>query len=160
MTLIESQCYGFDMLEYLRGLIACVTSEMTDNEFLSFALALRFASGSLGTMVCGYASSFRYQPTRLLEINGTNGHVLVDTARRYFFQPVGETTCTVSEPGYKDDWSRSFHSTVNTYLDAAIEAFKRSDPPLLPPYCGHRVLQLALASIQAFKTGQRVDVSP
>ncbi len=162
MTLIESQCHGFDMLEHLCGPIASVSCELTDKTghgFRSLAIALGFANGAVGTMVGGYDSSFAYHQTHLLEINGTAGRILVeDTVRRYTFQALGETTRTVWEAGYKDDHDRSFHATLGTYLDAALDAFKQGAAPPVPASCGRRALQLALASVQSFQTGTRVKV--
>ena len=47
-NLIETQCHGFDQLEYLCGPIESVMAEMTDRTgggYRTTALALRFASG-------------------------------------------------------------------------------------------------------------------
>lgn len=164
MTLIESQCHGFDMLEYLCGPIASVMGEMTDKTghgFRSIALALRFMDGSVGTMTGGYDSSFAYTQTQLIEINGSAGHIVIeDTVQRYTFQRAGETTRSVWQAGYFDDQSRSFHATLDAYLDAALEAFKRGDAPPVHARCGRRALQLALAAIESFRTGQRVVTLP
>ena len=51
-NLIETQCHGFDMLEFLCGPIESITAQMTDKTgggFRTLALALRFASGAVGT---------------------------------------------------------------------------------------------------------------
>jgi myo-inositol 2-dehydrogenase/D-chiro-inositol 1-dehydrogenase len=161
MTLIESQCHGFDMLEHLCGPIVSVMCEMTDKTghgFRTVALALRFADGSVGTMIGGYDSSFAYTQSQYIEINGVAGRVLVeDTVRRYTFQAAGETTRSVWEAAYFDDQGRSFHATLDAYLDDALEAFKRGDAPPVPARCGRRALQLALAAIESFRTGRRVD---
>ncbi len=92
-NLIETQCHGFDMLEYLCGPIDSVMAEMTDmtgKSFSTLTLALHFANGAVGSLVGSYDSSYAYQDTHFLEINGTHGRVVIeDTVRRYVFQPRG-----------------------------------------------------------------------
>lgn len=164
MTLIESHCHGFDMLEYLCGSIESLTCQMTDKTghgFRSIALALRFANGAVGTMVGGYDSSFAYKGTHLLEINGTAGRAFVeDTVQRFSFQALGEETRAVWEAGYFNDRDRGFFRTLDAYMDATLEAFKRGEQPPVHARCGRRALQLALAAIESFETGRRVQTSP
>lgn len=161
MTLVESHCHGFDMLEYLCGSVESLFCEMADKTghgFRSIALALRFASGAVGSMVGGYDSSFSYRPTHLLEINGTAGRVLVeDTVQRFTFQAAGQETRTVWEAGYFNDRDRSFFQSLDAYMDVTLEAFKRGDEPPAPARRGRRALQLALAAVESFKTGQRIQ---
>ena len=73
-NLIETQCHGFDQLEDLCGPIASVMAEMTDRTgggYRTMALALRFVNGAVGSMTGTYDSSYAYQDTHRLEINGT-----------------------------------------------------------------------------------------
>src|ERR1700751_4097158 len=77
-NLIETQCHGFDQLEHLCGPIDSIMAEMTDqngNGYRTMALALRFASGALGSMTGTYDSSYAYQGTHRLEVNGTKGRL-------------------------------------------------------------------------------------
>src|SRR5580692_2041866 len=63
-NLIETQCHGFDQLEHLCGPIESVMAEMTDQTgggYRTVALALRFVSGAVGSMVGTYDSSYAYQ---------------------------------------------------------------------------------------------------
>lgn len=66
-NLIETQCHGFDMLEYLCGPIASISAEMTDaggdDGPGTVVLALRFTSGAVGSMVGTYRSSYAYPET-------------------------------------------------------------------------------------------------
>jgi myo-inositol 2-dehydrogenase / D-chiro-inositol 1-dehydrogenase len=60
-NLIETQCHGFDQLEHLCGPIDSVMAEMTDQTgggYRTMALALRFASGAVGSMTGTYDSSY------------------------------------------------------------------------------------------------------
>jgi len=160
MTLIESQCHGFDMLEFLCGPIAslfCALSDKTGNGFRSIALALQFLNGAVGTMVGGYDSSFAYKPAHLLEINGTAGRVLVeDTVQRFSLQLAGEETRSVWEAGYFNDSERNFYHLLDKYIDVTLDAFKHGAPPPVHANCGRRALQLALAAIQSFESGRRI----
>ncbi|MDP3209283.1 MAG: Gfo/Idh/MocA family oxidoreductase, partial [Rhodoglobus sp.] len=52
-NLIETQCHGFDMLEYLCGPIVSVAAQMTNMTYGAFstvAIALEFENGGVGTM--------------------------------------------------------------------------------------------------------------
>ncbi|HSH58446.1 MAG TPA: Gfo/Idh/MocA family oxidoreductase [Acidimicrobiales bacterium] len=55
-NLIETQCHGFDLLEYLCGPIASVSAEFTDTgapgkRWQTLVLALRFTSGAVGSLL-------------------------------------------------------------------------------------------------------------
>ncbi|MEP6984389.1 MAG: Gfo/Idh/MocA family oxidoreductase [Chloroflexota bacterium] len=160
MTLIESFCHGFDILEYLCGPIASVMCEMTDKTghgFRSVTVGLKFSNGAVGNLIGGYDSSFTYKQTQFLEVNGTRGRILVeDTVQKFSFQAVGEETRTVWEAGYFNDYSRSFHATLDTYMDVTLESFKRGEPPPVHARCGQRALQLAKAAIRSHELGQRI----
>src|ERR1700724_1444228 len=79
--------------EHLCGPIDSVMAEMTDQTgggYRTMALALRFASGADGSMTGTYDSSYAYQDTHRLEINGTQGRLVVgDTVQRFCFQNAG-----------------------------------------------------------------------
>jgi myo-inositol 2-dehydrogenase/D-chiro-inositol 1-dehydrogenase len=161
-NLIETQCHGFDQLEHLCGPISSVMAEMSDRTgtgYLTMTLALRFTSGALGSMIGTYDSSYAYQDTHRLEINGTEGRLLVeDTVRRFSFQRAGNETAEVWQAGYFNDFDREFHRTFDLHLDAILEAFKRGDQPPVPARAGRRALQLAWAAIASFESGARVQV--
>ncbi len=161
-NLIETQCHGFDMLEYLCGPIEAVSAEMTDKtgkDYSTLVLALRFASGAVGSLVGSYDSSYAYQGTHLLEINGTAGRVTIeDTVRRYTFQARGDEMGQVWQAGYFNDDGRLFHHTFDAYVDALLAAFKAGQEPPVHARAGRRALALAHASIAAFSSGRRVVV--
>lgn len=161
-NLIETQCHGFDMLEFLCGPITAISAEMTDKTgggFRTLVLALRFASGAIGSLVGTYDSSYDYPNTHRVEINGTAGRVLIeDTVRRFSFQKAASETAEVWEAGYFNDRDREFHSTFDRYFDAMLTAFKNHEPPPVPAGAGHRALVLATAAIRAFETGHREEV--
>ncbi len=159
-NLIETQCHGFDMLEFLCGPIESVAAQMTDKTsggFRTLALALRFANGAVGTLLGSYDSSYAYPNTHHVEINGTAGRVIIeDTVRRFTFQKSRSETCEVWSSGYFNDRDREFHRTFDAYLDAMLAAFKDGQPPPVPAEAGRQALALAYAAIESFETGRRV----
>src|SRR6201986_2247043 len=128
-NLIETQCHGFDQLEHLCGPIQSVSAEMTNKTgggYRTVTMALALRSGAVGSMMSTYDSSYAYQDTHLLEINGTKGRILInDTVKRYSFQAVGNETAEVWQAGYFNDFDREFHRTFDVHLDAVITAFKK-----------------------------------
>jgi myo-inositol 2-dehydrogenase / D-chiro-inositol 1-dehydrogenase len=161
-NLIETQCHGFDQLEYLCGPIQSVMAEMTDltkGGYRTMVLALRFANEAVGSLVGTYDSSYAYPDTHRAEINGTEGRLTIeDTVRRFSFQRAGNETAQVWQSGYFNDFDREFHRTFDLYLDAMLDAFKRGDPPPVPAYAGRRALQLAWAAVESFESGKRVPL--
>jgi myo-inositol 2-dehydrogenase / D-chiro-inositol 1-dehydrogenase len=161
-NLIETQCHGFDQLEHLCGPIESVMAEMTDRTgggYRTVALALRFASGAVGSMVGTYDSSYAYQDTHRLEINGTHGRLVVeDTVQRFCFQPAGNETAEVWQAGYFNDFDREFQRTFDLHLDAILAAFKSGDQPPVHACAGRRALELAWAAVESFSSGKRVTL--
>ncbi len=161
-NLVETQCHGFDLLEYLCGPIDSIMAEMTDQTgkgYSTLVLALRFRNGAVGSLVGTYDSSYAYPGTHLLEINGTRGRALIeDTVRRYSYQPSGSETAEVWQAGYFNDRDRAFHQTFDRYMDALLTAFKQGQEPPVHARAGHRALLLAQAAIESFETGRRVAI--
>ena len=161
-NLIETQCHGFDMLEHLVGPIAAVQAEMTDvtgKGFSTMALSLKFANGAVGSLVGSYDSSYSYRETHRVEINGTEGRIMIDdTVKRYSYHRAGEETGQIWTAGYFNDLDREFHRTFDKYLDPMLVAFKRGDQPPVHARSGYRALALAWAAIESYETGRRVEV--
>lgn len=162
-NLLETQCHAFDMLEFLCGPIDSVMAQMTDKThqgtYRTLALALHFANGAVGSLVGSYDSSYAYPDTHRVEINGTQGRILIeDTVRRYTFNAAGSETAEVWQSGYFNDRDRDFYLTFDRHVDAVMEAFQAGKPPPVHARAGRRALQLALAAIESFSSGQRVAV--
>jgi predicted dehydrogenase len=162
-NLIETQCHGFDMLEYLCGPIASVMAEMTDmtgGGFRTLTLALRFESGAVGSFVGSYDASYAWPGTHLVEVAGTKGRVVIeDTVRRFSFQEIGNESAEVWQAGYFNDYDREFFRTFDTHLDALLSAFRAGHEPPVHARAGRRALALAHAAIESFTTGTRVTPS-
>ena len=159
-NLIETQCHGFDMLEYLCGPITSVMAQMTDKTgkgYTTMALALQFENGAVGSMLGSYDASYAYPGTHTLEINGTLGRVLVeDTVRKFVFHPLGSEFGETWQAGYFNDYDREFHRTFDKHWNAILSAFIAGAPPPIHARAGWRALRLAMAAIESFETGQRV----
>ena len=162
--LIETQCHGFDMLEHMCGPIVSVMAQMTNKthgSYTTVAIALEFADSAVGSLVGSYDSSYAYPLTHYLELNGTRGRALIeDTVKRLTIQQVGDETRQVWEAGYFNDVDREFHRTFDRHVDVLIPALCAGEPPPIPASAGRRALELALASIRSFETGQRISTEP
>jgi predicted dehydrogenase len=102
----------------------------TQGAYSTLAVALEFASGAVGSLVGSYDSSYAYPVTHLLEINDTNGRLLVqETVKRLDISQAGDETRQVWEAGYFIDVDREFHRTFDKYADALLGALRAGDEP-------------------------------
>ena len=160
-NLIETQCHGLDMLEYLCGPIGSVMAQMTDvaGQRATLAVAIAFAGGAVGSLVGTYQSSYAYPGTHVLEINGDRGRVVVeDTVQRYSFHAAGDEVGHVWQAGYFNDTDRTFHHTFDRHVDEMLAALRAGDQPPIHARAGRRTLVLAEAIIESFDSGRRVTV--
>ncbi|WP_035119484.1 Gfo/Idh/MocA family protein [Cohnella panacarvi] len=161
-NLIETQCHGFDSLEYLMGRIDSVTAQMTDmtgKGYTTLSIGLHFGNGAVGNLFGTYDSSYAYADTQRLEVNGVKGRLIIeDTVRRFQFQEAGNETAEVWQAGYFNDRDREFHRTFDVHLDRIIGAFRSGQQPPVHAEAGLRALTLAHAAIQSYETGKRVKV--
>lgn len=162
-NLIETQVHGIDMLEHLCGPVASVAAQMTDmtrpGTYTTLAVALRFASGAVGSLVGSYDSSYAYPDTHLVEVNGTRGRLLIeDTVKRLTVSRAGEATRSVWEAGYFDDEARTFEYTFDRHVDRVLEAFRAGQEPPVHARAGRRALEVAHAIIRSYETGTRVEI--
>ena len=161
-NLIETQCHGLDMLEFLCGPVSSVMAQMSDKTqgvYSTLAVALEFANGAVGSLVGSYDSSYAYPSTHFLEINGTRGRILIeDTVKRFTLSRSGHETRQVWEAGYFNDVDRDFHRTFDKHADALLQALRAGGPPPVHARAGRRALELAEAIIRSYEGGQRVRV--
>jgi myo-inositol 2-dehydrogenase / D-chiro-inositol 1-dehydrogenase len=161
-NLIETQCHGLDMLEYLCGPIEWISAEMTDKTakgYTTLVLSLRFANGAVGSLTGSYDSSYAYPRTHAVEINGTKGRVLIeDTVRSYSFSEAGSETTHVWQAGYFNNDDINFYHTFDKHIDDLLKAFVAGQAPPIHAAAGYRALKLAYAAIESFETGRRARV--
>jgi myo-inositol 2-dehydrogenase/D-chiro-inositol 1-dehydrogenase len=160
-NLIETQCHGLDMLEHLCGPIESVVAQLADpsgHGWSTLVVGARFGNGAVGSLVGSYDSSYAYQDTHRVELNGTGGRILIDdTVRRYRFQRAADEIAQVWQAGYFNDADRSFHATFDRHVDDLLAALRSGGPPPVPISAGRRALQLAEAVIASYDTGRRVS---
>ncbi|HYE04526.1 MAG TPA: Gfo/Idh/MocA family oxidoreductase [Planctomycetota bacterium] len=161
-NLIETQCHGFDQLEWLCGPIRSLAMQAyapTGRGPSTVALTLGFAGGAVGTMLGSYDASYAQPATHRLEIGGTRGRIVVeDTVRRLTISTHGSEHAEVWEPGYFNDRDRSFHQTMDRHLDAILRGFRAGAPPPVPAEAGLRALTLAHAAIRSQREGRVVAI--
>ncbi len=163
-NLIETQCHAFDMLELLGGPIESISAEMAEPRaesegYTTVVLALRFASGAVGSLVGSYDSSYAYRGTHQLEVNGQAGRIWVeDTVAEYRYQAAGSETAEVWRAGYFNDPGRQFGHTFDRHAHEVLQALRDGAPPPVHARAGRRALALAHAAIRAFESGSRVVV--
>jgi myo-inositol 2-dehydrogenase/D-chiro-inositol 1-dehydrogenase len=160
-NLIETQCHGLDMLEHLCGPIESVVAQLAEpsgHGWSTLVVGARFGNGAVGSLVGSYDSSYAYQDTHRVELNGTDGRILIDdTVRRYSFQRAADETAQVWQAGYFNDTDRSFHATFDRHVDDLLAALRAGDRPPVPITAGRRALLLADAVITASETGRRIS---
>jgi len=161
-NLIETQCHGFDMLEYLNGPIKSVHSFMTNktnNGFSTFVVSMKFKNKSVGSLVGSYDTSYAYPNTHYLEINGSKGRILIeDQVRKYSFNKKDDETAEVWQSGFFNDYERDFHRTFDVHFNEVIKNFINNKEPPVHAKVGKRALELALSSIESYKKRKRVDI--
>jgi len=90
------------------------------------ALALRFASGAVGTLLGSYRASYAWPGSQTLEIVGTAGRVTVqDTGRSY--QAAGSETAEVWEAGYFNDVDRASLQTFGRHVHVMLHSLCAGD---------------------------------
>jgi len=159
--LVEKQLV-FDMLEHLVGPITSVMAQMTDmtyGDWSTVAIALEFEGGAVGTMLGSYDSSYAYQDSQLVEINGTGGRLVInDTVRELSIQKAGDEVASVWRAVYFNDDARSFHGTFDRHVNRVLAALRAGDAPPVHATAGRRALAIAHAAIESHETGTRVGV--
>ncbi len=164
-NLVETQCHGFDTLEHLCGPVASVAAQMAEvtrpGAFTTMALALRFASGAVGTLLGSYDASYSQPGAHQLEVNGSTGRVRVeDTVRSYTFHTHGSEVGETWQAGYFNDRDREFHRTFDRHVDDVVAALRDGRDPPVPAAAGRRALLLAGAAVRSFREGRTVAVPP
>ena len=161
-NLIETQCHGFDMLEYLNGPIKSVHSFMTNktnNGYNTFVVSMKFKNNAVGSLLGSYDTSYAYPNSHYIEINGSKGRVLIeDQVKKYTFNKKNSEVAEVWEAGFFNDYEREFHRTFDEHFNEVIKNFLNNKQPPIHANAGKRALQLALASIKSMQNNKSIKV--
>ena len=161
-NLIETQCHGFDMLEYLNGPIKSVYSFMTNktnNGYSTFVVSMKFKNNAVGSLLGSYDTSYAYPNTHYIEINGSKGRILIeDQVKKYTYNKKNSEVAEVWEAGFFNDYEREFHRTFDEHFNEVIKNFINNKEPPVHAKVGKRTLELALSSIESYKKGKRVNI--
>lgn len=163
MDIIEAQCHGLDLIEYLCGPISSVSADMTDmtgkDSYTTFSLSLRFKAGGVGTFLGSFDAEDAYDCVQELRINGTAGNITItDNTREYICQERGQETACVWKPGIFDDENSSFGKNLDRNIDQTLRALRNGEMPPIRAERGLRALEVAWAAIEAFEKGIRVEI--
>ena len=161
-NLIETQCHGFDMVEFLCGPIVDVSAHFFDGAGrgnTSVAIAVTFESGAVGSIVGSYDTSYAYPRTHVVEVNGSAGRVEIeDTVKRFTMCRVGVETYEVWEAGYFNDEGRSFYALFDRHLDDLVPAALAGAKPPIHARAGWRALVLADSCVRSAREQRRIRV--
>ena len=161
-NLIETQCHGFNMLEYLNGPIKSVHSFMTNktnNGYSTFVVSMKFKNNAVGSLLGSYDTSYAYPNTHYIEINGSKGRILIeDQVKKYTYNKKNSEVAEVWEAGFFNDYEREFHRTFDEHFNEVINNFINKITPPIHAIAGKRALQLALASIKSMQTNKTINV--
>ena len=161
-NLIETQCHGFDMLEYLNGPIKSVHSFMTNktkNGYSTFVVSMKFKNNAIGSLLGSYDTSYSYPNTHYIEINGSKRRILIqDQVKKYTFNKKNSEVAEVWEAGFFNDYEREFHRTFDEHFNEVVKNFINNKEPPVHAKVGKRALELALFSIESYKKRKRVDI--
>ena len=161
-NLIETQCHGFDMLEYLNGPIKSVHSFMTNktnNGYSTIVVSMKFKNNAVGSLLGSYDTSYAYPNTHYIEINGSKGRILIeDQVKKYTYNKKNSEVAEVWEAGFFNDYEREFHRTFDEHFNEVIKNFINNKEPPVHAKVGKRTLELALSSIESYKKGKRVNI--
>lgn len=162
-NLIEAQCHGINMLEYLCGPIRSVMAEMTGNggrnSYSTFTMSLRFENGAVGSFLATMDANEHNRLSQVIEIGGVDGRILIeDNVQRYTFQSTVSDMAETWSAGFFQDDHRSFSKSVDRHIEHMLQAFRAGEHPPVPATEGLRALKIAYAAIESFETGRRVDI--
>lgn len=162
-NVIETQCHGLDLLEYLCGEIESVQAEMTkmsNRGLTTMGMTLKFKNGAIGNYLGTYDAMESYRPSQYLEINGTLGRISIeDFIKKYSFQNMGSEFLEEWEPGLLNEEDGSMVFSFDKHIYAVIQALAEKKRPPIGAEAGVRALLLANKIIESFETGRRIYVS-
>lgn len=161
-NLIETQCHGLDLIEFLCGSISTVFCEMTDSTnrgYTTLTASLKLKNGAVGSFLGTYDTIETYHPSQYLEICGRLGRIQIeDFVGKYSMQKFGSESEEIWTPGMMNEEDRFVVSSLRKHINEVVKnLIERKEPPISIEY-GYRTLYLAHRMIESFEIGQRVNV--
>jgi predicted dehydrogenase len=161
--LIETQGHSFDLLRLFGGEIEAVHAFLGDPRrigvYTSAAVALRFTSGAVGTLIGSWDSSYDHPGAQSLEVSGTEGRVgvdnIVDAVASYNH---GDASYVEWRPSLFDAVARDFWRTIDAHIDAFVAALRAGERPPVTGEDGVEALRLTYAVIASFEQSAPVAV--
>jgi myo-inositol 2-dehydrogenase / D-chiro-inositol 1-dehydrogenase len=161
--LIETQGHSFDLLRLFGGEIAELHAFLADQRnigvYTSAAIALRFASGAVGTLLGSWDSSYEHPRAQVLELSGTDGRVVVDdVVDSVRLHEHGRADYVEWRPGLFAGDQRDFWCTIDAHIAAFVDAVLADREPPVTGEDGVRALELTYAAVRSFE--QRSPIHP
>jgi predicted dehydrogenase len=163
--LVETQGHSFDLFRLFGGEVVELSAFLADPRGIgvhtSAAVAMRLASGAVGSLLGSWDSAYRHPAAVVFELSGTEGRVVVDNvvdAVRLFEH--GREEYTEWRPGLFEGGRRDFSATIEASVNAFVDAVADGRPPPVAGEDGLRALELTFAAIRSFEQGRvvRTDV--
>jgi predicted dehydrogenase len=162
--LIETQGHSFDLFRLFGGEVVELSAFLADPRGIgvhtSVAVAMRLASGAVGSLLGSWDSAYRHPAAVVFELSGTEGRVVVDNvvdAVRLFDHD--REDYTEWRPGLFEGDRRDFSATIGASVHAFVDAVAEGRPPPVSGEDGLAALELTFAAIRSFEQGRVVRTS-
>lgn len=154
--LIETQGHSFDLMRLFGGEVAEVSAYLADPRgigvFTSAAVALRFATGAVGTLLGSWDSSYEHPAAQVLEVSGLEGRVevtnVVDSVRLFRHR---DGDYRQWRPGLFATRERDFWATIDAHVCAFVDAVAAGEEVPVSGDDGLRALELTFAAVRSFE---------
>jgi predicted dehydrogenase len=161
--LIETQGHSFDLMRLFGGEIAEVHAFLSDPRsigvYTSAAIALRFESGAVGTLLGSWDSSYDRPAAVTFEMSGTDGGVVVENVvDAVHIYRAGGAMYEAWRPGLFRAEHRDFWRTIDAHLTAFVSAILDGTEPPVTGRDGLRALELSYGAVRSFEQRRSVAV--
>ena len=127
--------------------------------YTSAAIALRFRSGAVGSILGSWDSSNDHPQAQLFEFSGTEGRVVVENVvDAVRLSEHAEAAYSEWRPGLFDTERRDFWHTIDAHLAAFVDCIGRGVSPPVTGEDGLRALELAFAAIRSHEGRAPISV--
>jgi predicted dehydrogenase len=161
--LIETQGHSFDLLRLFGGEIVELSAQLADPRaigvYTSAAVAVRFASSAVGSLLGSWDSSYEHPGSQRFEYCAVGGRVevddVVDAVRLYRNE---DDTYREWRPGIFDARRRDFWRTIDAHVHAFVDAILDDRPAPVGATAGVKALELCVACARSFESRRAVQL--